>query len=224
MKKKRTTRQSGPGKGSAGKLNKIMALEKSILEKEDLAEKRENAIADGEKKLEEMERAIEDTGKRSLEEEKKEESDIEKLERLQREIKSDVEQHPLTKITPRDFIKGLVGAFVGLSVHYTFTYGVKITEHMTTARATMLLVVSFIVGIVFIYATGFRKIQDKKVLAFMPIRAIVLYFTSIVTCIVVLFIFYPDFGLELIKSYKMVSGVSLAAMIGACTADLIGKE
>ena len=83
---------------------------------------------------------------------------------------------------------------------------------------------SFIVGIVFIYFTGFRKIKDPKILMFIPVRLFVLYLASIAMSIIVLYIFYPTFGHDFFESFKMVGGVLLAAIVGACTADLIGKE
>jgi hypothetical protein len=42
--------------------------------------------------------------------------------------------------------------------------------------------------------------------------------------ILVLVLFYPNFGYNFEESYKMVAAVMLAAVVGACTADLLGKE
>jgi len=58
----------------------------------------------------------------------------------------------------------------------------------------------------------------------MPVRLFILYVASILMSIFVLYIFYPAFGHEFAESYKMIAGVLLAAVVGACTADLIGKE
>ena len=87
----------------------------------------------------------------------------------------------------------------------------------------MLYLLSFIIGAVFLYVTGFRKIKDVKVLAFLPIRLIVLYITSILMAILVLYFFHPEFGNSFILSFKQVATVTLTAILGACTADLIGK-
>ena len=74
------------------------------------------------------------------------------------------------------------------------------------------------------YATGFRKIKDPKILMFLPIRLIVLYLTAIVMSVLVLLFFNAGFGNNFEDAFKQVSTVTLTAIIGACTADLIGKE
>ena len=57
----------------------------------------------------------------------------------------------------------------------------------------------------------------------MPVRLLVLYICSLIMSVLVLLLFYPNFGHNFLESYKMVAGVMLAAVVGACTADLIGK-
>ena len=177
-----------------------------------------------ENKLMSVEKELEHKEDKELAFEKREESDLEKLERIEQEIKNDIGEHPLAKITYKDVVKGLVGSFIGLAIHYTFVYGVKISEELTMTRATLLFPLTFIVGLLFIYTTGFRKVKDKELLWFMPIRLIVLYVCSLIMSVLVLFIFYPEFGQSFDISYKMVAGVMLAAVVGACTADLVGKE
>ena len=210
------------------KLNQIIALQKRLLKEEGVVEKEEEQLEKIER-VTEFEAQNENRNINKLESEilsgeKKEEDELSKLEALEREIKSEVGEHPLSRITLKGILKGLVGAFVGLAVHYTFTYGVEISESLTTGRAAFLYLLSFIVGIVFIYFTGFRKIKDPKILMFIPVRLFVLYLASIAMSIIVLYIFYPTFGHDFFESFKMVGGVLLAAIVGACTADLIGKE
>jgi uncharacterized membrane protein len=202
------------------KLNKILAVEGKLLREEEKVEGEERRVETEEKKIE-----TEDQDINKIEEEmKKEESDIEKLEKIEEEIKSEVGEHPLAKVTLKDITKGLIGAFIGLVIHYTFTYGVEIAKNITMARATLLFPIAFLVGLLFIYATGFRKIEDKKLLLYMPLRVGMLFMCSLVMSILVLFLFYPEFGHNFQESYKMVAGVMLAAIVGACTADLLGKE
>ncbi len=210
------------------KLDQIIAMQRKMLkeeykieEEEQILEKEERKTGTdelkGNKELNKIEKELQSK-------EKKEEEELLKLKNLEEEIKKEVGDHPLRKIGLKDIIKGLVGAFIGLAVHYTFTYGVEISENLDITRATFLFVLSFFVGLMFIYATGFRKIKDPKILIFMPVRLLILYIASIIMSIFVLYIFYPDFGHEFTESYKMVAGVLLAAVVGACTADLIGKE
>lgn len=210
------------------KLDQVISNQKKLLKEEKKIEKEESALEKEEKKNELGElrenKKLEHIEKEMLSKENKEEEELLKLKSLEEEIKKEVGEHPLRKIGLKDVVKGLVGAFIGLAVHYTFTYGVEISEGLDMTRATFLFILAFFVGLMFIYATGFRKIKDPKILVFMPVRLFILYIASIIMSVFVLYIFYPDFGHEFIHSYKMVAGVLLAAIVGACTADLIGKE
>ena len=217
------------------KLDQVISLEKNLLSEEKKIERKEASLARQEKTIirddaqinreEHSElRALKDIKQEIEIKEKTEEDELDKLQKIEEDIKKEVGDHPLTRITARDVIKGLVGAFIGLAVHYTFTYGVEISEGLTFLRATLLFPLTFIIGLMFIYATGFRKVSDPKLLIFMPARLLVLYVAAIVMSILVLFLFYPNFGHEFVESYKMVAAVMLAAVVGACTADLFGKE
>jgi len=152
-------------------------------------------------------------------------TEIERLELLGKHIKRQVETHPLRKLTYRDIIRGSIGAFFGAAAHYTFLYGLEVAQKIDFARATILYGLTFIIGGVFLYLTGFRKIKDPKVLSFLPARLIVLYITAILTTMIVLGFFVQGFfnlGFESI--YKAIATVSLTAMLGAATADLLGKD
>lgn len=214
-------------KSISKKLDKILNMENRLLKAEEIVEEKENQLMREEKKIESEERHIEleehtlDSISKTL---NREENDIEKLEKIEQEIKKEVGEHPLAQVTLKDLSKGLIGAFIGLAIHYTFMYGVEISEKITMTRATLLFPLTFIVGLLFIYATGFRKIEDKKILIYMPLRLAILYVCSLVMSILILYLFYPNFGHSFEESYKMVAGVMLAAVVGACTADLLGKE
>jgi len=196
------------------KLDKILSAENKLLKIEKEVEQKEDKLATEENKIESEEENFD----------KKEENDIEKLEQIEKDIKDQVGDHPLANVTLKDISKGMIGAFIGLAIHYTFVYGVEISENMTMTRATIMFPLTFLVGLLFIYATGFRKITDKKILIYMPLRLGILYLCAIIMSILVLYLFYPTFGQSLEQSYKMVSAVMLAAVVGACTADLLGKE
>ena len=87
----------------------------------------------------------------------------------------------------------------------------------------MLFPISYILGGVFLYATGFRKVS-RKMLWFLPVRLTVLYVISLLMAIGVLYLFHPEFAHHFADGYKQVAAVTLTALIGACTADLIGQE
>jgi len=210
------------------KLDKILESQKRLLRGEHEIEKEEEQLEEEEKK-DELGEETENVELKKIESElslseKNEDDELSKLQKLEEDIRKEVSDHPLKKITLKDIMKGFVGAFIGLAVHYTFTYGVEISQDLDITRASFLLALSFFVGILFIYTTGFRKVKDAKVLMFMPVRLLVLYISAVIVSILVLFLFYPTFGHNFVESYKMVAAVLLAAVVGACTADLIGKD
>ncbi len=151
-------------------------------------------------------------------------TELEKLEQIEKEVEGEVKQHPLTKITIHDVFKGSLGAIIGTTLHYTVFYGVEIARNISTTRATIIYILSFLIGMVFLYVTGFRKVKDSGTLIFLPVRMIILYCVSIVISVLVLFLFFPTFGQSFEEAYKEIATVSLIAVIGACTADLMGKE
>ena len=199
------------GKSSINKkLDTIIRGQSKLLIEEKKIEAEEKSEGKEERKLEALE--------------EKQISELEKLERIEKEVESEVRQHPMTKVTIRDVYKGSLGAFVGIILHYTVFYGVEIAANLTLARATIIYILSFLMGMVFLYITGFKKVENSKTAFYLPLRTAVLYFVSLIVSIGVLFLFFPDFGHSFEAAYKQIATVSLIAVIGACTADIIGKE
>ena len=140
------------------KLNQVLSLEKKQLKEEDEVE------------------ALE---KKQLKEVESEGKELKKIEEFERQLKKQIGSHPLTKITIRDVSKGLVGAFFGVVSHYAFIEGAIIAEEFSFLRATVLLIFSFFLGFTFMYATGFRKIKEKTLIKFFPLRVISIYLISL---------------------------------------------
>jgi uncharacterized membrane protein len=88
----------------------------------------------------------------------------------------------------------------------------------------VLLFITFLIGAGFLYGTGFRKVSDKSMLWLLPYRIIVLYVTAIVVTTATLWFFYPEFSHDLSMGFRQIAVVNLSAVVGACTADLIGRE
>ncbi len=203
--------------------NKIDTILKHLSE----IKKEQTTAKMGEEKLKQEEkRILEKTSETELMAEAaagKELSELERLELLEKHIQKQVEPHPLRKITYKDIVRGSIGAFFGASADYAFIYGLEVAQNIDFQRATILFGLTFLIGGIFIYLTGFRKIKDPKLLSFLPLRLIVLYITTLVVTVLVLAFFQKGFGQNLVDSYKQVSTVSLLAMLGAATADLIGR-
>ncbi len=159
--------------------------------------------------------------------EREEEAELQKLNELEsfeKKIMTEVGPHPLRKLTYKDVAKGSIGAFIGVAAHYSFVYGVKVAAEIDIFRATLLFPISYAFGGIFMYLTGFRRIKDPKTMSFLPVRLTILYLVAVITSMLVLLLFNPEFFHDFWSTYKQVATVTLSAVIGACTADLIGKE
>ncbi len=198
------------------KLDRILKNQEALLKATRQIEQEERTELKEESALEAEERKIEQIESQELDE-------LRRLEALEKEIKASVESHPLTKLTLKDLVRGAMGALIGIVLHYTFIYGVKAAENITLTRAIALYPIAYFVGLTFLYATGFRKVRKTVVLTFLPLRGTVLYLTALVVSILTLLFYFPDFGWDEL-AFKQIATVSLPAVIGACTADIIGKD
>jgi len=197
-------------------MQKRVSLE-AINRKLDVVISNQKRLLSEEAKVEKEEEAVEA-------EEKEELRKLEELESMERELVHEVGEHPLQKLSYKDLAKGSVGAFIGVGAHYTFVYGVKVAAEIDVTRATLLFPISYALGGIFMYMTGFRRIKDPKIMSFLPLRLTILYITAVITAMLVLWLFNPEFFHDFWTSYKQVATVTLSAVIGACTADLLGKE
>ncbi|MFT4261382.1 MAG: hypothetical protein ACMXX9_03045 [Candidatus Woesearchaeota archaeon] len=196
---------------------KILSLQKKILKKEEQIEKEEQEVL----RLERKELANE---KELSKLEHEELDELKKIEELEKKILKDVEGSALKKITYRDVTKGMIGAFFGIVGHFAFAKGSSIAEGFSYLRSTTLLITSFIIITIFLYFAGFRKVDDKFKFKFIPVRAVVIYFSAITTIVIVLSL-YGVFTLQstFTEIYNTIAAISLLAVLGAGTADLIGK-
>ena len=208
MPKKRKNRISRVEK----KIDEVLALEKRLFKETVKEEKELGRIEREEKTTEELE--------------KKELKELENLENIEKQIRQEVGTHPLTKITIKDAAKGMIGAFVGITSHFAFLEGARIAGDMTNLRASFLLISAFLIGFVFIYLTGYRKIKESTLLKLFPIRVFVIYTISLVSIFIVLTL-YGIIALDKIDVglvYRQLGSISIPAIIGASAADLIGRE
>jgi len=164
-----------------------------------------------------------------LQEEKKiealEAKELRELESLKKEIKRDVGGHPLTKITRADIVRSIIGALIGTVGHFAFFYGVEIADKISVVRASFLYVISLVVCFFFMYYSGFRKVKEIRIFRFIPIRVLVVYCISLLVVIGTLFIFgFLEGASSFEQVYKITATTLLLAVLGASTADILGKE
>lgn len=150
--------------------------------------------------------------------------ELKSLKSLKAEVSKEIGPHPLTRITRADLVRSTVGALIGTVGHFAFFYGVELAEKLSFVRATSLYLISVIVCFGFMYYSGFRKVKEIRVFRFIPIRVLVVYLISLLVVIATLFIFgIISFGTGLFQIYKIVSTTLLLAVLGASTADILGK-
>jgi uncharacterized membrane protein len=214
---------------SNNSINKKLDL---ILGKLDSIQNTDDIIRqDEEKLLREEEKLLLLEEKGILEEstiEKKEDDALEelkKIESLEQDIKEGLKESPLKRITYKDITKGIIGAFFGVVGHFAFAKGPELAETFSFFRSTLLFIVSFVIILLFLYFSGFKSVNDKLFLKFFPLRAFVIYFSAIITIIVVLLLYGKIyFTMSFEQIYNTVAAISLLAVMGAATADLIGKN
>ncbi|MEW5896282.1 MAG: hypothetical protein AB1668_01190 [Nanoarchaeota archaeon] len=157
--------------------------------------------------------------------EKIEEQELQELERLKRDVEKKSGLHPLTKITRADIVRSIIGALIGTVGHFAFFYGAELAERISMVRATSLYLLSIIVCFLFMYYSGFRKVKEIRIFRFIPLRVGIVYITSILVVMGTLFVFgFIDIHTTFADAYKTVATTLLLAVLGACTADILGKE
>lgn len=166
--------------------------------------------------VEEKEEEIEQKESEILGEEKK-------VEAVENEIKREVTQKPLTKLTMRDINKGIIGAFIGVVAHFAFIYGRQIARDLTVERATILIVFSYALIVVLMYETGYREVREKRILGIFPKRATAIYITSIIVIPIIFFLFNQLNLSDPVDLFKQIAVSSVFASMGAGTADMIGR-
>jgi uncharacterized membrane protein len=204
----------------------VIIKEQGILsEKTEEVMNREEEVKALEKRTVQEGQMIEQLEKKEISLSEQEMQKLKDLEKLEEQIKKDIEPTPITKITYKDVVKGLIGAFLALIGYFTLLAGSGISATLTVTRAIVLLIVSFIIGLLFLYYSGFRRVRDPKFLKIFPVRIFVIYFTALITVYIILFL-YGFIGLHTpaLLVFKEVAAVSLLAVIGAGAADLIGKD
>ena len=191
--------------------------ELEILAEEKKVEHKINGVEEKEEEINKKESQI-------ISEEKKVEKETEKVEKIEKEIRREVTTKPLSTLTMRDINKGIIGAFIGVVAHFAFIYGRQIAKDLTTTRAVILIIFSYVLIVILMYDTGYRVVKEKRILGILPKRATVIYITSIIVIPVIFFLFNQLNLSDPADLFKQIAVSSIFASMGAGTADLIGKD
>lgn len=200
----------------------MVSLKSALHDLEVLSEEKkvEHKVDEIEKKAEQIEQKEAQIAK----EEKKLEKETQKVEGIERKIEKEISQKPLTSFNFRDLNKGIVGAFIGVVAHFGFIYGSVLADKITTARASLLLLFSYLLIVVLMYETGYREIKEKRLLGILPKRATFIFLTSIFVVAAIFFLFNMVDLKDPIGFFKQIAVTSVLASLGAGTADLLGKH
>ena len=214
---KKTPAANRASKAEAPKPLKDALHELEILAEEKKIEHKVENVQKEEKQIEKKEDMIE-------EEEKKFEQEAKKVEGLEKKIEKEVKPKTLSGFNLKDLNKAIIGAFIGVVAHFGFIYGKAIAKFISTPRAGLLLLFSYLLIIVLMYETGYREIKEKRILGVLPKRATFVYIISLIVIIVILFLFNMLDWSDPIGLFKEIAVTSVLASVGAGTADLIGRD
>ena len=205
--------------------------EERIIQKELRLKQEEDRILQMEKRIEQQERRILREEEQILKEEhhiqSQEESTLKvesNIQEIEKQIEHEITERPLVKVTFRDVYRAIIGAVFGVVAHFAFSKGLYVAEKISLTRATLILIVTYFLGVLLIDGSGFRKVREQRLLKIIPVRVTVIYLVSIAVVIVVLAIFNQIYWSNFIDTYKQVAVVSILAMMGAASADIIGHH
>ena len=156
--------------------------------------------------------------------ERKQIKELSEIESIEKQIKSSVGKHPLRKVTYKDLGKALIGAFFGIVSHFAVLEGINFAENISVFRATGYYFISYFVGFIFLYYTGFRQVKQAKFLILLPVRLTFIYVVMLLAVVSAVYLFSYGQAITFIELYKQVAVVSLPAIMGASAADLIGND
>jgi len=156
--------------------------------------------------------------------ERKQIKELNEIEEIEKQIKNKVGEHPLRKVTYKDLGKALIGAFFGIVSHFAVLEGIHFAENISVFRATGYYFISYFVGFIFLYYTGFRQVKQVKFLILLPVRLTFIYIVMLLAVVSAIYIFSYGQAITFIEMYKQVAVVSLPAIMGASAADLIGND
>ncbi len=197
--------------------------EKYIEKKLDELEKTQKDVLKLQKKLLKKENEIYNLEQKIYE---KEEDNLKLHRKFERKINKFKDTSKIrTKTNYKDVIKAIIGAFFGIMGHFAFAKGVDLAQEHTYIRSSLILLTSFAILILFIYHSGFRDVRRRYFLKILPVRATVLYISAISTIVFVLFLYgIIDFNSTFKEIYNSVASISIIAVLGAGTSDLIGAK
>lgn len=228
MEQNKTKQKIKTSKNSPHKKPTKKLIEKNSLNKKlDLIIQNQKKILENEKQILGEEQKIEKLEKEDLIQDKQanlsEKETMAELQKIESKLNKSI-QKPLKLVTKRDIFKGFIGAFVGVIGHFAFSKAADIAKYINVTQATILYITAAFVITIMLYYTGFRNIEKQIILKFMPLRAIVLYTVSIITIIIVNLLFGKiHFPISFIEIYKIIGANIILAVMGAGTADLLGK-
>ena len=179
------------------------------------------------KQIEGVER-LEKKGLKELKKVEREEAKIEselkkfegEIEKMHGEIKGGV----IEKFTTKDIARGIVGAIFGMSIMGWHERVINAGLNMPAINVFVIFLLTIVAGASVLYFSQYKRIKDTWIIKnLLPKRFVIFYGL----CLLVVFVIYALFNIiepgitPTIKILKLIVVVSLPAMIGASTADIV---
>lgn len=175
------------------------------------------------KELKKIEHEIEDVKKTVVKEHETEESELKEFEKEIQELKKELHTSVVEKFTFRDIARGIVGSILGMSVMAWHPQVQERALEMHWFNIFVIILVTILAGTSVLYFSQYRKIKEQRIIFnLLPKRFVIFYLLSMA----VVFSVYTLFGVIKIgmpfeSVLKLVLVLTLPAMIGASTADII---
>ena len=152
------------------------------------------------------------------------ELELKKFERDIEKLRTEIRPGAIEKFTTKDVARGIVGAIFGMSI-MAWHEGVRNAAiEMSFANVIAIVLLNMVAGTSVLYFSQYRKIKEKWIVQqLLPKRFVFLYALAmgIVFSVYVLFNIIQIGTTPTEDIIKLILVVSLPAVIGASTADII---
>ena len=152
------------------------------------------------------------------------ELELKKFERDIEKLRTEIRPAAIEKFTTKDVARGIVGAIFGMSI-MAWHEGVRNAAiEMSFANVIAIVLLTMVAGTSVLYFSQYRKIKEKWIVQqLLPKRFVFLYALAmgIVFSVYVLFNIIQIGTTPTEDIIKLILVVSLPAVIGASTADII---
>ncbi len=152
------------------------------------------------------------------------EEELKGFEKEIEKLRTEIKPAAIEKFTKKDIARGIVGAIFGMSIMAWHEGVRKAAVEMSVFNLIAVVLLTVVAGTSVLYFSQYRKIKEKWIInQLLPRRFVFLYALAMVVVFSVYLLFnIIQIGVTPTENIaKLVLVISLPAMIGASTADII---